>query len=243
MFKRFNIFLFLSSIAKNMIEVFIPIVLYKKGYSFNLILWFFLIKFSTAILFNYITIFIGSKLRYSLMLMISFIVFGGTFYYLNTMSSTLNNLIIFSIGYGIYNYTYYPCRHYYALSLMHPKNVCLNSGSMIIASQIALMPASYIGGLIIETFNFKLLIIITVLISFLSLIPLIKIDNGRKQHPKLHFFKILKDMPKASLWFYVFEQFRVLLYYLLPLFVYLYINQSLKYIGLFFCAPHESYQK
>ena len=44
--KKFNLYVFLSTFSRNLIEVFIPIILYKFGYSLKEVVFYFLI-FST----------------------------------------------------------------------------------------------------------------------------------------------------------------------------------------------------
>ena len=40
--KRFNIYVFLSTFARNLIELFIPIVLYNSGFNLTEIIFFFI---------------------------------------------------------------------------------------------------------------------------------------------------------------------------------------------------------
>ena len=39
--KKFNIYVFLSTFARNLVELFIPIILYKFGYSVEEVLFYF----------------------------------------------------------------------------------------------------------------------------------------------------------------------------------------------------------
>ena len=59
--KKFSLYVFLSTFARNLIEVFIPIILYKFGFSLKeVILYFLLVNFFSLIL-SYPCIYISNK--------------------------------------------------------------------------------------------------------------------------------------------------------------------------------------
>ena len=54
-FKKYNIFLFIATFARAMVESFVPIVLYKNGFSFREIILYQVIMLAfTVLLFTFI---------------------------------------------------------------------------------------------------------------------------------------------------------------------------------------------
>ena len=50
---RFRLYVFLSTFARNLIEVFIPVILYKNGYSLREVIFYFLIANLFSALLSY----------------------------------------------------------------------------------------------------------------------------------------------------------------------------------------------
>lgn len=97
--KKFNVFVFLSSFARSLIEVFIPSYLYKKGMNFEQILYFYLLIFMFSIFISYIILKIANKIGYKYFMFISAISFVFTFYFLNIISITNMCLILLASSY------------------------------------------------------------------------------------------------------------------------------------------------
>ena len=55
-YKKYNIFIFLSTVARNIFEIFSSVFLYKMGYNLKEIMLFYFILYFTAILVNYISL-------------------------------------------------------------------------------------------------------------------------------------------------------------------------------------------
>ena len=54
--KTYNIFLFLSTFTRGLVEVFSLVLLYKKGYSLDNLIFFLFLMYSLGILVNYISL-------------------------------------------------------------------------------------------------------------------------------------------------------------------------------------------
>ena len=67
--KKFSIYVFLSTLARSLIEVYIPIILYKYGYSLKEVILYYLIVNLVSLLLTYTFIFI-SKNYYNKLLII-----------------------------------------------------------------------------------------------------------------------------------------------------------------------------
>ena len=58
---KFNLYVFLSTFSRNLIEVFIPIILYKFGYSLKEVILYYLIVNLFIVLLVYPSIYIAKK--------------------------------------------------------------------------------------------------------------------------------------------------------------------------------------
>ena len=103
--KRYNIFILLSTLARNIVEVFSSVLLYKMGYSLKEILLFYSLVYLTGAITSTIVIYLTKIIKPKYILIVSSIIFSGSFYYMSIMDKTFTNLIIFSIIYGLGEYT------------------------------------------------------------------------------------------------------------------------------------------
>lgn len=223
---KYNIFLFLSMLSRNLVEVFNVVLLYEIGYSIKEIFLYYFLFFFFAALVNVITINFTNYIKSKYILFLSNILFCCSYYYLNNMDRDVKNLIIFSIISSISSYSYHSIRHYFALK--HTDNSNKEIGNIAIFSFLGIIISSYLGGFITEQYGFDLTVIIVFIFSFFSIIPLIFINDVTVKE------KIIKvKLDNNRKLFFIFEQGKVLFLLIQPLFLYLYIENNLKYIGIF----------
>ena len=142
--KRYNIFILLSTLARNIVEIFSSVLLYKMGYSLKEILLFYSIVYLIGAIISTIVIYLTKIVKPKYILILSSIIFSGSFYYMSIMSKTFINLIIFSIIYGMGAYTYHTIRHYYAIKSMN-NHERKEIGSILIYTNIAMVISSILG--------------------------------------------------------------------------------------------------
>ena len=225
--KRYNIFILLSTIARNVVEIFSSVLLYKFGYSIKEILIFFTILYLVGAITSIITIYLTNILKSKYILIISSIIFSGSFYFMSVMNKTFLNLIIFSIIYSVGCYSYHSLRHYFAIKSING-NKRNGIGNILIYSNIGIIIASIILPYIQNKFGALSLSIIVIIISLISLIPLFKLKI-KEDTSKIKLQKIEKN----KLTFFVLEQAKVINLILQPLYLYLFINNKIEYIGIF----------
>ena len=112
--KTYNIFLFLSTLTRNLVEVFSLVLLYKKGYSINNLMYYLFILYTTGILANYISL----KIYYKKILIISSLLYGISFIYLSNLTKGLIPLSILAILQAFGSYSYHAVRHLLALTMI-----------------------------------------------------------------------------------------------------------------------------
>ena len=229
--KKYNIFITITTFAKLMIEVFIPLLLYNIGFQLNEILIFYLVQFFTIFLFNIPATYIGQKITFKKLMIISSILFSITYIYINYITKNIIKLIILSILNGLYLSTYWIGRHIYGISIIKEKETTDNVSKYMIFGIIGSLPASYIGAYILEKYGYISLSIIISILSFISLFPLFKIEINQKIN-KIKIKQIIKKFPKQNYIFLFFDQLKFFTLLLFPLYIYINIKSELKYIAL-----------
>ena len=229
--KKYNIFITITTFAKLMIEVFIPLLLYNIGFQLNEILIFYLVQFFTIFLFNIPATYIGQKITFKKLMIISSILFSITYIYINYITKNIIKLIILSILNGLYLSTYWIGRHIYGISIIKEKETTDNVSKYMIFGIIGSLPASYIGAYILEKYGYISLSIIILILSFISLFPLFKIKINQKIN-KIKIKQIIKKFPKQNYIFLFFDQLKFFTILLFPLYIYINIKSELKYIAL-----------
>ena len=211
--KKYNLYIFISSFTRNIIDVYSVIYLYQKGISIkNIIAMYSLIYF----LGTFISIFsiqLGNKIGYKYILMLSSIATSISFYILRTN----NNLYLISILLSLSMFTYHPIKHYYGIKLLKYKS---QIGNTLITTYIAALLSSYIA---IKEVN----IIYLVIISIIGILPAIFIEKEKTTN-----ITYPKTLPKNKVKFFILDQFKILFLLLEPLYLYILAN-NLKYVGIF----------
>lgn len=225
--KRYNIFILLSTIARNIVEIFSSVLLYKMGYNIREILIFYTILYLVGVVTSIITIYLSNIIKPKYILIISSIIFSISFYFMSVMKKTFINLIIFSIIYSIGSYTYHSLRHYFAIRTID-NNKKNNIGGILIYTNIGVVIAALIFSYIESKLSPIILSIIIIILSILAIIPLLKLETNN-DNKKIKYQKIEKN----KLSFFLLEQAKVVMLILQPLYLYLFIDQKIEYIGIF----------
>ena len=225
--KKYNIFIMLSTIARNIVEVFSSVLLYKMGYTLKEILLFFTILYFIGGIISVIVIYFTKYINAKYILILSSIIFSISFYYMSIMDKTINNLIIFSIIYGVGCYSYHSLRHYFAIKSID-KDKKKNIGSILIFSNIGLIIAPLLVGYITKKLSLIVLAILVIILSILAIIPLFRLDIKESNIP-IKYQKIEKN----KLLFFILEQAKVINLSFQPLYLYLFINNKIEYVGIF----------
>lgn len=225
--KKYNIFILLSTIARNIVEVFSSVLLYKMGYSLKEILLFFSILYFVGAITSTLVIYLTRVINAKYILIFSSFVFSGSFYFMSIMEKSMSNLIIFSIIYGIGSYSYHSLRHYFAIKSMD-KDKKKDIGSILIFSNIGLIIAPVLVSYVTKKLSIVILAIIVIVLSILAIIPLFKLDI-KDDNTEIKFERISKN----KILFFVLEQAKVINLSLQPLYLYLFINNKIEYVGIF----------
>ena len=208
--KDLNVFILISSFAKALIEVFVPIILYNGDYKINEIFYYFMLKSFFVFLLNPILCIFSNKIGFKWINIISSLFFFISYYMLFNLSKSYLSLSILAITFTLYEHSYWISRHYHSLCIFPKRNIVMLLGKIIILSQVALIPASYIGALLIDNFDINtVLFLITLLLLFSSLfifkINIRTIESGNVLNDVT---KLLRTIPVRNIFFWILEQFR-----------------------------------
>lgn len=232
-YKKYNIFIFLSTVARNIFEIFSSVFLYKMGYNLKEIMLFYFILYITAILVNYISLKLLYYINGKWILIFSSLLFSYSFYFLINMDANFSNLIIFSTLFSFASYTYHSLRHYFALCVIPNDNKRDSTLNILVFTYIALVFAPYIGAYVTETYGLLMTVLTSFIFSLLGIIPILKLEIKKEDNNKISLKEEFKNVPKSKRSFFILEQFKVIFLSLQPLYLYLNVSSKLSYIGIF----------
>lgn len=229
--KKYNIFIFITSFAKLLVEIFIPLILYNMSFTIKEIILFLILKYSFCLLFIPVGYFIGKKYSVSTLMILSSVIFSITYIYLSQINKNLISLIILSILYSSYLMFYWLGRHMYGLSIIEDKKTTDNVSLYNIFTILGGLFSPFIGSYIIEKTSTLTLSTIVLVLMIISIIPLTKIKK-LKLNPNTQIKHIIKSFPKTNYIFNTLDQLRYILYTVLPLWIYINIKSKYSYIGI-----------
>lgn len=218
-------FLFLSTFTRGLVELFSLVLLYQKGFLVEELFFFLFLLYTFGIFVNYVSL----KISYKFILIISSFLYGCSFLYLSWMKNTSVSLFILAILLSSSNYSYHVIRHYFACSLLDKKNMRTNI--IVTVTYLGVILASIIGIFLIDRLPFVVTAVFVLIGSFLSFLPIFKIKINEINKKSVNIFAV--KVKKKNIYFHIFEQFKVMFLEIQPLFLYLYVEQSVAYVGIF----------
>jgi hypothetical protein len=234
--KNYNIFVFLSTLARSLVDCFIPIILYEKGLEVDAIFFYLLLNYSLCFLLDIPLGYISRKITFKWAMISTSFFIGIAYYFLLLGELNIITIFLFTIAHVINAHTYWISRHYYALEVLPKNNIADEVGNIIIFSSLALIPVSYVGALMMNNLEMELTLAIVILLYMISVIPLFYVKE-KKNSSILGMINGIRgtmgSIPKKSLWFMLFAQFRMISRYIFPLFLFLYVKGNYEYIGIF----------
>lgn len=228
--KKYNIFVFITTFAKLLIEVFIHLILYNMNFTIKEIILFLIIKHALCTIFLPITKLVIKKTSTTFLMIISSILFTLSYIYLNFLTKNILKLLIFTTLLSMYLTFYWVGRHTYALSIIEDKKATDNVSIYTIFTILGGLFSTYIGSILIEKTSYLFLSIIVLFLMLISIIPLTKIKS-KKETNEIKLITIITSFPKRNYIFTFLDQLRFILVTIFPLYIYLNINKSYKYIG------------
>ena len=224
--KKYNLFIFFTTFARVLVETFIPIILHNQGYSFRTILIFLMVSFITVIILTPVVSFIGRKIGFKWLIFLSAFLFVLMYYLLLQKP----NLYIIALLYSTNSCLFYLSKHNYTAAILDNKKIGSKIGGFMIAGMIAGIPAGYVGAVFLNKLSVPIIISLVLIIYLIGVIPIKTVKIHTHSHPKV--FKTLLKIPKRNLLFFSLSQFKIILFFLYPLYVFIYVKSQYDYIGI-----------
>lgn len=228
---KFNVFLFISTFAKALIEVFISLFLFKSGFSITSILLVFLLSNIFAVFISYAFVKIGERFNYSVVMCIGIASFVGLQFALNNL--VCNEIFIVSIAllHSLYRRGYWVARRYYVTEVVPQRNSSGPFSIMMVVSEIASILAGFLGASLLDGFNASLLTGISSVLLFVSVIPLLRIKSKTKG-TKIELIKNLEKYDKRNYLAFSLYEINHVLTQLFPIFIAIYIKDTYIMAGI-----------
>ena len=222
---RFNIFSFLSTFARSLIEIFISLYLFKNGFSIKLILLFYLLENLFAILLSYVFVRIGEKYKYSVVMYIGIISFIILQIVLNNVVNSVLYIYLISFLYSMYRRGYWVSRRFYITNIIPKKDSSESFSFVLIFTQLSSIISGYLGAILLDGFSILSLTVLSSVLLFVSVIPLINIQY-KSTNTKIELIKNIKKYDKRNYIAFSLYELNNLLVFIFPIYIAIYIENT-----------------
>lgn len=231
--KKFSLYVFLSTFARNLIEVFIPIILYKFGFPLKEVILYYLLTNVFSLILTYPCIYISNKYSNKALAIIGIISFGMLQLLLNCIQQSLLYIIILAFVFALYRRGYWISRRYYNLKVIKKENISSTYSLISIINHIGVVFSTYIGSLFLDFTTVKTLTVISLVIFLISLIPLYLFNFEQKEKDtKLEPLKTFKSIPKSNIFLFGTYELINVIKFLFAIYLFIYIKDNYQTIGI-----------
>lgn len=230
--KKFGIYVFLSTFSRNLIEVFIPVILYKYGYNIKEILFYFLMANVISLLLSYPFVNLSIKYNNKILSIIGIIAFSVLQILLNFMTHNIWYLLSIAILFAIYRRGYWISRRYYNLKVIKKEHISTTYSIISIINQIGVVISAYMGSILLDYVSLNAITIIAIILFLLSIVPLYLLKfKHEKTNIKLEFMKNLKQIPRSDIYLFGTYELMNVVKFLIPLYLFIYVKNTYQTIG------------
>ena len=231
--KNFNLYIFLSTFSRNLIETFIPIILYSYGYSLKEVIFYFLLTNVFSLILTYPFVSFSKKYNNRILAIIGATAFVVVQILLNFIDYNIFYLILIAFIYSIYRRGYWISRRYYNLKIIGKNKISSTYSFISILNQVGVVVSSYVGSLFLDFISIKTLTIISIILYFTSVFPLwlLKFQH-EKNDIKLDLVKTIKQIPKRNLYLFGSYELSNVLKFLFTMYLFIYVKNNYHTIGL-----------
>ncbi|MBQ7137034.1 MAG: MFS transporter [Bacilli bacterium] len=231
--KKFGTYVFLSTFARNLIEVFVPIILYKFGFAFKEVLLYYLLVSAFSLVLSYPYIYLSNKYSNKLVGFIGIFSFVIVQILLNNIQKSKLFLVLLSLVFSLYKRGYWISRRYYNLRVIRKENISSTYSLISIINHIGVIFSSYIGSIFLDFVSISVLTTIAITLFVISVIPLYLLNFEHKDKTvKLEPLKTFIRVPKRNLYLFGTYELIDVVKFLFNLYLVIYVKDNYQTIGI-----------
>lgn len=232
--KKFELYVFLSTFSRNLIEVFIPVILYKYGYELKEVVLYFLLTNAFSLVLSYPLIKLSKKFNNKILTLIGIVSFVIVQIMLAYIVNSIWYIISLAFIYAMYRRGYWISRRYYNLNVMEKEKIGTTFSIISIVNNLGVILASYIGAVMLDYLDVIAVTIISIVIFLFSIIPLLFMKfKHEKDEIRFEVVKTLKEIPFRNL--YLFGSYELLnvVKFMFALYIFIYVKDTYTTVGFF----------
>ena len=231
--KHFDAYVVISTFGRALMEAFIPVIMFKSGYDFHGIAFYYMLMNLISFFITYPLAVLSKNFNNRILASAAIFAYIGMQFALPYLDGTLPAITLIALLYAIYRRCYWQSRRFYMLHVVREKQIGKSYAIISILNQIALMSATYVGAMCLDGLEMNILILISGAIMFLGLIPLYRMKfKHEKNTVKLNLRKALGIIPVKDIFIFgAFELTNVVKFFF-PVYVVMYVRDSFQAVGL-----------
>lgn len=230
--KNFNRYIFLSTFARNLIEVFIGTILFKKGFSLHSIIYYYLLVNVFSVILSFPCAIISKKYSNKALTILAIISFSILQIILIYIKTEMYLIYIIAFLFALYRRCYWIARRYYTLQVIKEKSVSKEYSIISIVNQIGVIISSYIGSLLLEFINIKIVTVISIGLLAISYYFISKLNfKYENNNIKLDLIETFKNTPVSSIIHIGCFELQNVVKFFLPLYLIIYVKDNYTMIG------------
>ena len=231
--KNFNRYIFFSTFARQLVEVFIGTILFKAGFNLRSVLCYFLLVNVFSTLLAYPLTVLSKRYSNKLLTVMGIVNFILVQVALNYVMLNHIYLIILALLYSLYRRCYWLSRRYYTLQIIQKQNISKNYSWISIINQIAVLVSGYVGSLLLEYVNIHVITGISSLLLLMGLYCIFKLDFEYEMNDtKINLIETFKITHVGSIIHIGCFELQNTLQFLLPLYIIIYVKNTYTAVGL-----------
>ena len=216
----------IKALAQSIIQIFIPIYLYKLGFSISTIALYYIIFFTSITFFMYFSMRLNYHLGLKKVLSLGTFVLIGYYFLLDQLSRGNIHYSIVAITLGLSMAIYYSSFHIYFTKFSDKKHEASEISIIRALFRFAAIIGPLIGAFLITKGSFRASFLIVSGLLFISIFPLFLTKDKKINNPKISINRILKaDSKKKGLAYIASGIIGVTAGILWPLFIFLNIKK------------------
>jgi hypothetical protein len=231
--KYFNKYVFLSTFARNLIELFIGTILFKAGFDLKSVIFYYLFVNVFSFFIAFPCIYIAKKHSNKILTILGIIAFILVQVALNYIKLTIGYLLILSFLYALYRRAYWMSRRYYTLQVIDKNNTSKEYSFVSIFNQLALLLSSYVGSLLLEYININIITCISIMLLLVGFYCIYKMDFEYEiNKTKINIFETVRITPISSIISIGCYELQNVITFLLPLYIVIYVKNTYTAVGI-----------